>query len=71
LLQADMTFFVASHDHDETMAQRWRPYVAGQLDIHGIPTSHEDMTRPAPLAEVGAVLAKKFSDSIVMKGASE
>jgi nonribosomal peptide synthetase DhbF len=62
LVQADMTFFVALHDHNVAMAQSWQPYIAGQLDIHGISTKHEDMLLPGPLAEIGAVLAKKINN---------
>ncbi|MGF1426647.1 acyltransferase domain-containing protein, partial [Kitasatospora sp. LaBMicrA B282] len=38
-------------------ADAWRPYVAGTLHEHPVACSHYAMTEPAPIAEIGAVLA--------------
>ncbi|CAL9338358.1 Dimodular nonribosomal peptide synthase [Streptomyces sp. enrichment culture] len=40
---------------------RWLDHVDGGLEIHTVATSHNDLMRPEPLAEMGAVLAKKLA----------
>jgi amino acid adenylation domain-containing protein len=37
--------------------EAWLPFVDGTLDIHAVPTAHAHMMRPAPLAEIGPVVA--------------
>ncbi|MFF8034157.1 amino acid adenylation domain-containing protein, partial [Streptomyces sp. NPDC016626] len=39
----------------------WRDHVDGGLEIHTVAVGHNDLMRPEPLAEIGAVLAKKLS----------
>ncbi|MDG9705833.1 amino acid adenylation domain-containing protein, partial [Streptomyces sp. DH37] len=40
---------------------RWVDHVDGGLEIHTVAASHHDLMRPEPLAEMGAVLAKKLA----------
>ncbi len=39
-------------------ADAWRPYVDGPLTDHPVPCGHYEMTEPAPMAVIGAVVAK-------------
>ncbi|MFF2775410.1 amino acid adenylation domain-containing protein [Streptomyces sp. NPDC058052] len=39
----------------------WRPYVAGRLDVHDVPCTHGDMTRPEPLARLASVLIDRLT----------
>ena len=39
-------------------ADAWRPYVDGPLTDHPVPCGHYTMTEPAPMAMIGAVIAK-------------
>ncbi|MEU5535590.1 beta-ketoacyl synthase N-terminal-like domain-containing protein [Streptomyces sp. NPDC020362] len=39
-------------------ADAWRPYVDGSLTDHAVPCGHYEMTEPAPMAVIGAVVAK-------------
>jgi thioesterase domain-containing protein len=48
-------FSAAGH---ETAAQNWRPYVEGEIADHRIGVSHDQMTSPPALAELGPVLAR-------------
>ncbi|MDG9720864.1 non-ribosomal peptide synthetase [Streptomyces sp. DH24] len=40
---------------------RWLHHVDGGLETHAVAVSHNDLMRPEPLAEIGAVLAKKLA----------
>ncbi|PPJ40061.1 non-ribosomal peptide synthetase [Nocardia nova] len=48
-------FSAAGHD---TAAQNWRPYVEGEIADHPVGVSHDQMTSPPALAELGPVLAR-------------
>ncbi|WP_149549637.1 non-ribosomal peptide synthetase [Streptomyces marokkonensis] len=39
----------------------WHDHVGGDLEVHSVAASHNDLMRPEPLAEMGAVLAKKLA----------
>ncbi|MFG3003913.1 amino acid adenylation domain-containing protein [Streptomyces calvus] len=39
----------------------WHGHVDGGLEIHTVAVGHNDLMRPEPLAEIGAVLAKKLA----------
>ncbi|MFF0359568.1 non-ribosomal peptide synthetase [Streptomyces fungicidicus] len=45
----------------------WTPHIEGRVEVHGIPCTHEDMTEPASLARVGAVLAGRL-DAVAPAG---
>jgi amino acid adenylation domain-containing protein len=40
---------------------RWLDHADGGLETHAVAVSHNDLMRPEPLAEIGAVLAKKLA----------
>jgi thioesterase domain-containing protein len=65
--RGDVLFFSATEDAYTVgadlalapgKADAWRPYVDGTLTDHPVPCGHYDMTEPAPLAVIGAVVAK-------------
>jgi amino acid adenylation domain-containing protein len=62
LLRTELTLFVASHDNDITIAELWEPHLLGLLDVYRVPTTHAKMMQPAPLAPIGATLAKKLEE---------
>jgi nonribosomal peptide synthetase DhbF len=69
----DVLFFSATLDRpaDAPGADRWRPYVSGQIRDHPVAANHLGMTAPAPLAEIGRVLAAELSpDTTDSEGAS-
>ncbi|MFI2911812.1 non-ribosomal peptide synthetase [Streptomyces sp. PDY-4] len=39
----------------------WLDHVGGELEVHSVAAAHNDLMRPEPLAEMGAVLAKKLA----------
>ncbi|MFJ7640435.1 amino acid adenylation domain-containing protein [Peribacillus sp. NPDC097225] len=40
----------------------WKPYINGLIEQHDIECRHKDMCQPEPLAEIGQVIANKFSN---------
>ncbi|KAF9351590.1 hypothetical protein BGX34_000466 [Mortierella sp. NVP85] len=45
------------HSPDE-----WRPYVKGEIDVFDLDCEHYFMDQPAPLAEIGCVLAQRLHE---------
>ncbi|HEY0699129.1 MAG TPA: alpha/beta fold hydrolase, partial [Micromonospora sp.] len=60
--RGDVLFFTATADKTtgSPVPADWRPYVSGVLDVHEVDCHHGAMTRPAPIAEIGAVLAARL-----------
>jgi nonribosomal peptide synthetase DhbF len=56
----DLLFFSATEDRPPGApdASRWAPYVTGAITDHPITANHMGMTETAPLAAIGAVLAR-------------
>jgi amino acid adenylation domain-containing protein len=61
-LRTELTLFVALQEKETSVAECWKPYLLSKPDVYGISTTHANMTRPVPLAEVGVALAKKLGD---------
>ena len=61
-LRTELTLFIALQEKDTSAAERWNPYLLNNPDVYGISTTHANMTRPVPLAQVGVALAKKLRD---------
>ncbi|KAF9348465.1 hypothetical protein BGX34_002465 [Mortierella sp. NVP85] len=40
----------------------WKPHVMGEIDVFDINCRHVDMDQPAPLAEIGGILAQKLNE---------
>jgi len=40
----------------------WKPYVKGQIDVCDLDCEHYVMDQPAPLAEIGGILARKLNE---------
>ncbi len=58
----DVLFFHASQrSADAPDWQGWAPYVGGRLERIDIDSSHSTMSRPAPLAHIGRVLAQRLA----------
>ena len=56
--EGDMVFFTAAGTpRHEVSHTSWAPYVSGQVIDHQVNASHEALTGPAALTEVGPVLA--------------
>ncbi|GAB2962976.1 non-ribosomal peptide synthetase [Saccharothrix stipae] len=55
----DVLFFAATADKTDLspVPAAWRVHVTGDVDVHAVGCRHGDLTRPGPLATVGAVLA--------------
>ncbi|KAA2254443.1 amino acid adenylation domain-containing protein [Solihabitans fulvus] len=60
----DVLLFVAALDQgaDGPSPDRWRPHVGGAVHRHDVACHHNDMTQPAPLAEIGRVLAETLRE---------
>jgi thioesterase domain-containing protein len=43
---------------DGPSGQAWRSLVTGHIEIHKIACRHNAMTQPAPLADIGRVVAE-------------
>ncbi|WP_260477996.1 non-ribosomal peptide synthetase [Nonomuraea sp. WAC 01424] len=59
----DVLFFRATVDTvDDTLtADTWRPHVGGTIESYDVACSHKDMTRPGPIAEIGAIVAARLA----------
>jgi len=56
----DVHFFAATVDRPAgllTPADAWRPHVTGTVRERTVPCAHGEMTRQAPLAEIGPAVA--------------
>jgi amino acid adenylation domain-containing protein len=58
-LSADMTLFVAGELKND-LAQRWKQYVRGQLDIQAVAASHMEMTSTDSFTRIGPIMARKL-----------
>ncbi|MFI6497341.1 amino acid adenylation domain-containing protein [Nonomuraea typhae] len=45
--------------HDRRTAGAWRPHITGAIDAHDVACDPRDLTRPGPLAHIGAVIAAR------------
>ncbi|GII06945.1 hypothetical protein Ppa06_07430 [Planomonospora parontospora subsp. parontospora] len=64
VFDGDVLFFRATVDTiDDTLTPNtWRPHVSGMIDAHDVACSHKDMTRPGPIAEIGAIVAARLRE---------
>ncbi|MBB5079081.1 hypothetical protein [Nonomuraea endophytica] len=62
--QGDALYFLATADtlHDRRTAGAWRPHITGVIDAHDVACDPKDLTRPGPLAEIGAVITARTHD---------
>ncbi|MEV7791266.1 amino acid adenylation domain-containing protein [Streptomyces sp. NPDC087512] len=58
--RAGAVLFAATVDQAGDPAH-WRDHLGGELEVHTVAVAHNDLMRPEPLAEMGAVLAKKLA----------
>ncbi|MFD7552900.1 alpha/beta fold hydrolase, partial [Streptomyces sp. NPDC059578] len=61
----DLTFVMATAERGENPPEPsdWRPFVTGAVREHHVPCAHLDMTRPDPLALIGAMVARWLRDA--------
>lgn len=58
----DLLFFHASErDADAPHWRSWAPYVGGHIEKIDVASSHNTMSRPAPLSHIGRVLAQRLA----------
>lgn len=63
VVRAGLTLFVAGDgpvDH-RAAAEAWQPHVTGPVDLRTAPGGHRDMCRPAAMAVVGPLVARRLS----------
>ncbi|MGY3680976.1 thioesterase domain-containing protein [Streptomyces sp. TE33382] len=58
--RADVLMFAATVDPVGEPGD-WLPHLDGELEVHHVAVAHNDLMRPRPLAEMGAVLAKRLA----------
>ncbi|GLW64278.1 hypothetical protein Arub01_25220 [Actinomadura rubrobrunea] len=60
--RGDVLFFRAATGWDGTPPSPllWRHHVDGEVEVHDIACAHGEMTRPGPIAEIGAVLHRRL-----------
>ncbi|WP_243789570.1 non-ribosomal peptide synthetase [Saccharopolyspora gloriosae] len=65
LFRGDVLFFTATVNPAKASltSRMWEPYVDGVVENHDIACEHKDMTRPAPLAEIAAVVEDRLRDT--------
>ncbi|CAM5269158.1 thioesterase domain-containing protein [Streptomyces narbonensis] len=63
----DLLFFAASEGRTgpRPRPDDWRPYLAGRLDVHELPFTHGDMTRPDALARMADALIDRLTPPAV------
>ncbi|KAF9943926.1 hypothetical protein BGZ65_013001, partial [Modicella reniformis] len=61
-----MVLFRAMIQEDSTRQPispaEWKPYIKGEIEVYDIKCIHVNMDQPAPLAEIGGVLAQKLDE---------
>jgi amino acid adenylation domain-containing protein len=62
LYRGDALFFSATADKPARWPyeQAWRPHVSGRIEAHRIDCEHGAMTRAAPIAQIGSMLADRL-----------
>ncbi|MFE2032055.1 amino acid adenylation domain-containing protein [Streptomyces scopuliridis] len=60
----DVLFFeaVLGKPSEAPGPQVWAPFLEGSIDSHPIESTHDDLTQPGPLAEIGGILADRLRD---------
>ncbi|MGW3957063.1 amino acid adenylation domain-containing protein [Streptomyces sp. NPDC004752] len=64
LYPGDVTVLVASLDKVDISPtpKTWRPYVGGEIKAHYLERNHNDLMKPAALAEIGRILAAELRE---------
>ncbi|SOD62616.1 amino acid adenylation domain-containing protein [Streptomyces zhaozhouensis] len=59
----DVLFFLANRGRtpDAPIAESWKPYTDGRLDIHEIACTHHEIPLPGPISEIGRIVAARLS----------
>ncbi|MFD7257554.1 amino acid adenylation domain-containing protein [Streptomyces sp. NPDC059874] len=60
--RGDVQYFFATEGRDENAPSvaSWEPYVSGRIEVHELACAHDEMTLPAPIAEIGRLLADRI-----------
>ncbi len=68
----DVVFFraMAGKPEGAPTVDLWQPYVAGRMVVHDVDCAHLEMADPAPLAEIGRVLASILKSRRIAVGIS-
>ncbi|WP_263251409.1 amino acid adenylation domain-containing protein [Saccharopolyspora rosea] len=63
--RGDVLFFTAAVNPAKASltSAMWQPYVDGVVENHDIACEHKDMTRPGPLAEIGALVDARLREA--------
>ncbi|UAW64588.1 non-ribosomal peptide synthetase [Mycoavidus sp. HKI] len=65
----DMLYFCATIPQGEsdllTPLDLWKPHVLGDIEVCDIHSTHNDMDEPAPMAEIGRILAQRLDKLLV------
>ncbi|KAK3827397.1 MAG: syringopeptin synthetase C [Benniella sp.] len=59
---SDMILFRAMIREGLISSADWKPFVMGEIDVFDIDCAHLDMDQPAPLAEIGGILAQRLDE---------
>ncbi|MGV9744161.1 amino acid adenylation domain-containing protein [Rhodococcus zopfii] len=58
-LDTDLLYFAAAESVDDpTAAAAWTPHIAGRIDEHAVPATHQQLTGPQALDVLGPALAR-------------
>ena len=69
--EGDILFFFADKKEGEhRLPSAWKPYVTGKLEVHTVHCKHYEMTEPAPLKAIGAILEQRLRALTALKKAS-
>jgi enterobactin synthetase component F len=66
LFEGDLLYFTATIGRRPTTPTyaEWLPHVTGMIENHDISSTHNNMTHPVPLAEVGEIVAARLREVI-------
>jgi hypothetical protein len=59
--RGDVLFFRAVPNPEVSYPELWRPHVLGDIHVHDIESTHEDMYLPGPAAEICAVIRRQLA----------
>jgi len=64
LFEGDALLFLATESQAKpNIHERWFPFVAGRIAVHEIDCLHLEMTKPAPIRQIGRVLEEHLRAS--------
>ncbi|MFE0105094.1 amino acid adenylation domain-containing protein [Streptomyces sp. NPDC059009] len=63
VFEGDVLFFNATRNPEAPYMAQWAPYITGELEVHDLECTHNEMCRPEQAATMGAHIARRLGRS--------